>query len=62
MDREPQALTSPRVALDALAAVSVEELRRLAVQLDAEQRIVKTLLRERCRRPDREALGVVGVD
>jgi hypothetical protein len=37
----------------------VDELRRLAVHLDAEQRIVRTVLRERTRRPARR-LRVIG--
>jgi hypothetical protein len=51
-----------RAALDTLATVSVEELRRLAQQLDGEAKIVKALLRERTRRPDREALRIAGID
>jgi hypothetical protein len=48
-----------RQAVDTLAAMPLDELRQLAVRLDAEQRIVKTVLRERARRPAGR-LGVVG--
>jgi hypothetical protein len=48
-----------RHAIDALVSMPVDELRRLAVHLDAEQRIVKTVLRERARRPTGR-LGIVG--
>ncbi len=42
-----------RDALDTLAELPVEELRRLAVRLDAEQRVLKSLIRERTRRLER---------
>jgi hypothetical protein len=48
-----------REALNALANMPVEELRRLAHQLESEQKVIKALLRERTRRPDR-GLALVG--
>jgi hypothetical protein len=54
-------LTPTRNALDTLADVPLDELRRLAGQLDAEQRIVKSLIRDRARRPER-GLGIVGAE
>lgn len=47
-----------RDALDTLASLPVEELRRLAMKLDDESRIVRSVLRERTRRPAR-GLSVV---
>jgi hypothetical protein len=57
MSAEPVATTAPELhdALDRLVSLSVEDLRRLAVRLDSEQRVVKSLLRERARRPERAA-------
>jgi len=48
-----------RQAVDTLAAMPLDELWQLAMHLDAEQRIVKTVLRERARRPAGR-LGIVG--
>jgi hypothetical protein len=52
---QPEPLTASRDALDALASLPIEGLRRLAVRLDDEARIVRTMLRERSRRPERAA-------
>jgi hypothetical protein len=51
----PERGTPTRDALDRLAGVSVAELRQLALTLDFETKIVKSLLRERTRRPERAA-------
>jgi hypothetical protein len=50
----PETPMASRDALDMLAFMPVDELRRLAVRLDEEARIVRSLLRQRTRRP-REA-------
>jgi hypothetical protein len=56
----PEPPTEGRRALDTLAELPVEELRRLAVRLDDEARIVRAMLRQRTRRPERAAgLSVV---
>ena len=64
MNQEPTPLTSPRVAtaLEALATAPVDELRRQAVEKQHELRILKAVIRELSRRPDRDALSVVGAD
>lgn len=53
-------LTASRTALDTLASMPLDDLRRLAARLDDETRIVRGILRERCRRPDRARLQLVG--
>jgi hypothetical protein len=49
-----------RDALDTLASTPVDELRRLAVRLDEETRIVRSLLRERSRRARGRCLDGAG--
>jgi hypothetical protein len=48
---QSEPLTHGREALDQLASLPVDELRRLAAVLDDEARIVRALVRERTRRP-----------
>jgi hypothetical protein len=60
---QPERETPTRDALDRLAGVTVAELRRLAVTLDFESKIVKSLLRERTRRPERIAeLSIIAAE
>jgi hypothetical protein len=49
----PASAPEARDALDTLASLPVDDLRRLAVRLDDEARIVQAMLRERTRRPER---------
>lgn len=59
--RQPEARAPARDALDRLAHADVAELRHLAVTLDFEAKIVKSLLRERTRRPERaRELSIIG--
>lgn len=56
-----ESLTASRDAIDRLASLPIADLRRLTVQLDTEQRIVKSLLRERIRSLEQpRELSVVG--
>jgi hypothetical protein len=49
-----------REALDQLVSAPLDELRRLAQVLESEQKVLKSLIRERARQPERRALQVVG--
>ncbi|HTU21803.1 MAG TPA: hypothetical protein VMG10_27440 [Gemmataceae bacterium] len=51
-----------RTALDTLASMPLDELRRLAARLDDEARIVRGILRERSRRPAArpQPLSIIG--
>jgi hypothetical protein len=42
-----------REALGELAEMSLDDLRRLAQALDVEQKIIRSLIREKARRPER---------
>lgn len=57
---QPEPLTASRSALASLADMPLDELRRLAARLDDESRIVRGILKERSRRPERARLNLVG--